>query len=78
MGRRNLIRTNLFPYHIVSRVRNKDWYDLPIHRVWKIYMDSFKDSIQRHPVNILAFVLMNNHFHLLIQTPDSNINQFMQ
>lgn len=41
-------------------------------------MDSFENSIQGHPVNILAFVLMNNHFHLLIQTPDSNIDQFMQ
>ncbi len=29
-------------------------------------------------VKIIAFVLMNNHFHLIIQTPRSNLSKAME
>jgi putative transposase len=77
MPRKLLIKTDLYPYHIVTRSRNRDWYDLPMSLVWRIYCESFKHSLFKHPARIHAFVLMNNHYHLLISTLGENINKFM-
>ncbi|MCX5817527.1 MAG: transposase [Proteobacteria bacterium] len=35
-------------------------------------------SAEIYRVNILAFVLMTNHFHLIIKTPSANIQEFMR
>ena len=32
MARKLLIRTDQFPYHVTTRSRNKDWYDLPMKK----------------------------------------------
>ncbi|MCR9204496.1 MAG: transposase [Halobacteriovoraceae bacterium] len=77
MPRKHLIRTSEFPYHIVSRSRNKDWYDLPMDLMWEISMDSFVSTLQKFPAKVHAFVLMSNHYHLLVSTPDANIDKFM-
>jgi len=36
-----------------------------------------KEARDIHPVQIIAFVLMGNHYHLMIQTPQGNLDQFM-
>lgn len=77
MPRKNLIRNSEVPYHIVSRSRNKDWYELPMELMWCISMESFKYALGKHNAFIHAFVLMSNHYHLLITTPDANIDKFM-
>lgn len=77
MPRKNLIRTNQFPYHITMRSNNKEWFDLPMHQVWQIATKSIDHANRKHPAKIQAFVLMNNHYHLLIWTPNSDIDKFM-
>ena len=77
MPRKLLIRTADFPYHIVCRSRNRDWYDLPMKTMWKIALNSFAFAMEKYPVEINAFVLMSNHYHLLVTTPDANIDKFM-
>ncbi|MCX5814706.1 MAG: transposase [Proteobacteria bacterium] len=37
-----------------------------------------KHSAEIYRVNILAFVLMTNHFHLIVKTPLANIQEFMR
>ncbi len=78
MARKLLIRTDQFPYHVTTRSRNKDWYDLPMNDVWEIYMKAFEKALSKHPVKIHAFVLMSNHYHLLLTTIGQNIDQFMR
>lgn len=78
MPRRLLIRQNQFPYHVVSRSNNKNWFNLPMQEVWEIAIFAFTYAIDRFPVDVHAFVLMQNHYHLLLSTPDSNIDSFMQ
>ena len=77
MPKRKLIRQSEFPYHVVTRNNNKDWFQIPIHNVWDICKESIVYALKKETVVIHAFVLMSNHYHLLISTPKSNIDKFM-
>ncbi|GAB4014619.1 MAG: hypothetical protein Fur0010_12890 [Bdellovibrio sp.] len=45
--------------------------------VWKIAANSMQVAHRKHPILLHAFVLMSNHYHLVLETPDSNIDLFM-
>jgi len=45
--------------------------------VWKISVQSLSHANSCHPVNLHAFVLTQNHYHLLIDTPNEDIDLFM-
>ncbi|MBF0206849.1 MAG: transposase [Oligoflexia bacterium] len=77
MPRKNLIKTNEFHYHITSRSNNKEWFHLPIYQVWDYSLQSMELAYNKHKVEICAFVLMKNHYHLLLKTPELNIDKFM-
>lgn len=78
MPRKNLIRTNLHPYHITTRSNNKEWFYIPIQDVWKFCEELIKEGEIEFNVKIEAFVLMNNHYHLCLYTPDENLDRFMR
>jgi REP element-mobilizing transposase RayT len=44
----------------------------------KTFLNILARSADTFEVEILAFVLMNNHFHLLIKTPRANLAEFMR
>lgn len=77
MPRKKLIKTNLFYYHISTRSNHKEWFKLSLDQVWDISVLSFKKAQKNAPAIISQFVLMANHYHLLIKTPDCNIDVFM-
>ncbi|MFA6236214.1 MAG: transposase [Bacteriovorax sp.] len=77
MPRKNLIRCNHLPYHVTSRSNNKEWFSLPLESVWNICLQSLKEAYNIHKVEIISFVLMSNHYHLIVRTPDANLDQFM-
>lgn len=77
MPRKPIIRTEKFPYHITSRCINKEWFALPLNQVWDICLNSMKEAYLKYKVEIISFVLMNNHYHLLVQTPNCDIDKFM-
>ena len=35
-------------------------------------------SIRNYTVKLYSYVLMNNHFHLLLETPLGNLSEFMR
>lgn len=78
MPRRRLIRQSEFPYHVYNRSRNKEWYQLDMQTMWKISQYSLKYALERYPVNLHAFVLMSNHYHMIVSTPNADIDKFMQ
>ena len=78
MARKNLIRTNEFPYHVVIRCNNKEWFNLPIAEIWDICIDALKRANFKYPVRIISFVLMNNHYHMILFTPNSDLDKFMK
>ena len=77
MPRTNLIRTNLHPYHIYIRCNNREWFDVPIGTVWDILLESLTLAYEKYPVHLQAFVLMANHYHGLVWTPNSDLDKFM-
>ena len=77
MSRKPLIRTSEFPYHVMSRTNNKEWFQLPIEICWKIFEDKLALVSEKYKAIISSFVLMSNHFHMLIWTPDENIDLIM-
>lgn len=64
-------------YHVMNRGQNRQ----KIFREAKDYqrfMNLLKDCVERWQVQIHAFSLMRNHYHILIQTPLSNISRVMR
>lgn len=78
MPRKKLIRQNQFPYHVTIRTNNKAWFQIPLSEVWNICKKSLIYAQRKTNVEINCFLLMTNHYHLLITTPDSNIDTFMR
>ncbi|MEZ4815214.1 MAG: transposase [Bdellovibrionota bacterium] len=77
MPRKPLIRSDIFPYHVTNRTRDKIFYPLPLKEVWNIYTDQLKIATWAFGAHIHAFVLMSNHYHLFLSTPECNIDQII-
>lgn len=77
MPRLKQVYTPEFPYHITARCHNKEWFDLPLEEVWSVMSNYLYFIHQAYKVDIYAFVLMNNHFHLIIQFPENNMSEAM-
>jgi putative transposase len=42
------------------------------------FMGQLEESLEQYGVILYAYVLMDNHYHLLIETPHANVSRFMQ
>lgn len=78
MPRAQLIRSDVHCYHVTGRTEDKVYFPILMPSVWNIFMDELAQIQQKCQLNIHAFVLMHNHFHLLVQTPQANLDQAMQ
>ncbi|MEK2644012.1 transposase [Bdellovibrio sp. BCCA] len=77
MPRQKQIYTPEFPYHITARCHNKEWFDLPIEEVWTVMSNYLYFIHCAYKVEIHAFVLMSNHFHLIVRFPENNMSEAM-
>lgn len=64
-------------YHVMNRGRrgelifeSKDDYDL--------FIEVMREAIALFALKVSAYCLMPNHYHLLVQTPDANLNRCMR
>lgn len=78
MPRKLVELSDYYPYHIVARCNNKDWYCLPLETVFAIYIDVLKRTIKNYEIQLHAFVLMSNHFHMINSTPKANLSSAMR
>lgn len=78
MPRKPLIRTAEFPYHVTTRSNNRDWFAIPLPEVWRFCQELLREGEKEHKIQVEAFVLMNNHYHLCLYTPEANIDEFMR
>ncbi|WP_413613488.1 transposase [Bdellovibrio sp. HCB-110] len=77
MPRQKQIYTPEFPYHITARCHNKEWFGLPMEEVWTIMSNYLYFIHCAYKAEIHAFVLMSNHFHLIIRFPENNMSEAM-
>ena len=64
-------------YHVTSRGNARGvifWSDDDRQR----FLAQLADSLHTSGVQLYAFVLMKNHFHLLVKTSRANLSRFMQ
>ena len=43
-----------------------------------VFLDKLKASLQIYRTELHAYVMMTNHFHLVIKTPTGNLSDFMR
>ncbi|MFW5781683.1 MAG: transposase [Candidatus Muiribacteriaceae bacterium] len=63
-------------YHIMSRGDRKDSVFLNDYCKLK-FIEKLQESLIKYNVTCYAFCVMNNHYHIFVKTPDSNIKRFM-
>lgn len=64
-------------YHVTARGNERK----PIYwdsRDRQHFVELLAELRERYGVRVHAYVLMDNHFHLLLETPDGNLSQAMQ
>ncbi|MBT3224740.1 MAG: transposase [Deltaproteobacteria bacterium] len=64
-------------YHIMNRGRRQEMIFHDDHDPI-LFKDLLKESTELWGVNICAYCLMPNHYHLLVQTPQANLSRFMR
>jgi REP element-mobilizing transposase RayT len=77
MPRKPLIRTPLFPYHVTQQVNNREWFPLESGALWSLFAEALFEIDILFGVKIHAFVLMSNHYHLLISCPNEDLGIVM-
>lgn len=77
MPRANRILQPDFPYHVTSRAVNKEDFHVSMDMLWNFLCMRLHFCAFAFEIEIHAFVLMKNHYHLIVRTPRSNLSQFM-
>jgi len=67
-----------FPYHVTARCINRDWFNEDMDKIWEIMTRHLYFMKYAFKVEIHAFVLMSNHFHMIVRTPEANLSQSMR
>ena len=78
MGRKPFTCHTEFPYHITARCINRDWFSAEMPEVWSIMTMHLRYISFAFDIEIHAFVLMSNHFHLIARAPKGNLSEAMR
>lgn len=64
-------------YHVMNRGRRGEKI-FGGKKDYETFIELLKDVVDDYKVNIAAYCLMTNHYHLLIHTPEGNISRSMR
>ncbi|MBY0315148.1 MAG: transposase [Bdellovibrionales bacterium] len=78
MPRKSLYKTDQFPYHVYNRSNNKEFFYVDRDHLWEIFIECFYQLKIQFFCDIHFFVLMSNHYHLVISTPRCNLGEAMK
>jgi putative transposase len=62
---------------VSTRTHDQEFFNLPLNQVWQMALEALQEAYSLHHINLVSFVLMSNHYHMLLITPHSNIEFFM-
>lgn len=64
-------------YHVMNRgrARQKIFHDA---RYFEAFLACLAEAHQRFGLQILSYCLMDNHYHLLVKTPEANLGRAMR
>jgi putative transposase len=78
MPRKLLEKTDVFPYHVTGRTNNREVFGLSMDTGWDIFGSECLTMNLISGIEIHAFVLMPNHFHMLITVPELDLGTVMR
>ena len=55
----------------------QEFFKLELKEVWEILLESLKEANTLYPIQLVSLVLMNNHYHLLLEDSDGNLSKIM-
>ena len=64
-------------YHVMNRGRRGEDV-FTGKKDYNAFIDLLKELVEDYNVNIAAYCLISNHYHLLVQTPEANISRAMR
>jgi putative transposase len=62
---------------VSARTNNKEWFQIPMDECWEIFCSLLGEVEKKYGPIIGSFVLMSNHFHMIIWTPQENLGEIM-
>jgi putative transposase len=77
MPRKSVPFSTVFPLHINARTSNREAFKAPLHEVWRIMENNLYLISKIYEVRLQSFVLMPNHFHLLLLPTENNVGAAM-
>jgi len=77
MPRKKLIRSNIHPYHITARCNNREEFHCGKEFAWGVFCYYLNEITELHELKVHSFVMMPNHFHLLLSTPLQDLDLVM-
>ena len=64
-------------YHVMNRGRRSEKIFHEKHD-YNTFLELLRESVEMWNVRIVAYSLMTNHYHILIQTPEANLSRCMR
>src|SRR3989344_3580494 len=64
-------------YHVLNRGNHRENIFLS-DEDFNLFLEVIRDTRERYSIELLAFALMHNHYHLLIRTPKPNLQKAMR
>ncbi len=77
MTRSKHIVSTTVPYHVTVRSHNRTFFPLSKEQLWQIYSNYLHFLGHAFKFKIYSFVLMDNHFHMIVSTPEGNLSEGM-
>lgn len=77
MPRKPIIRSNEHFYHVTARSNNKENFFISKDSMWYFLTNELGQLQKDFNIKVGSLVLMDNHFHLLMLTPNEDIDRVM-
>lgn len=70
MPRKRILYISDYPYHVTARSNNQEWFYISKQKLFEIFIEEIKSIKKKFGARTHAFVLMDNHYHLIISTTE--------
>jgi REP element-mobilizing transposase RayT len=72
-----IIQTD-FPIHISARANNRQQFNIPLDELWQVFSDYLFLIHHGYGIQIISFVMMPNHIHMIAVDPSGKLPQAME